>query len=116
MKLPTVLLFTFIFSYILNYLYFNSKKTAIEIVNDMGLGYNLGNVLTFNCCSNFEKLKIENEQIKNYRTIFPTRHNINKIKKYGFKTIRFQVIYINITNNNDKLISEWILMKICIVY
>ena len=108
MKLPTVLLFTFIFSYILNYLYFNSKKTAIEIVNDMGLGYNLGNVLTFNCCSNFEKLKIENEQIKNYRTIFPTRHNINKIKKYGFKTIRFQVIYINITNNNDKLISEWI--------
>ena len=108
MNLPTALLFFFIFSYILNYIYFNSKKTAIDIVNDMGLGYNLGNVLAFNCCSNFEELKIENEQIKIYGTIFPTKHNINKIKKYGFKTIRFQVIYMNITNDNDKLNSEWI--------
>ena len=107
MNLPTVLLFAFIFSYILNYIYFNSKKTAIDIVNDMGLGYNLGNVLTFNCCNNFEELKVDNDQIKIYGTIFPTKHNINKIKKYGFKTIRFQVIYINITNDNNKLNSEW---------
>jgi len=108
MKLPTVLVFAFIFSYILNYIYFNSKKTAMDIVNDMGLGYNLGNVLTYNCCSNFEELKIENEEIKIYGTIFPSKHNINKIKKYGFKTIRFQVIYMNITNDNDRLNSEWI--------
>ena len=108
MNLLTALLSVFIFSYILNYIYFNSKKTAIDIVNDMGLGYNLGNVLAFNCCSNFEELKIENEQIKIYGTIFPSKHNINKIKKYGFKTIRFQVIYLNITNDNDKLNSEWI--------
>ena len=108
MSLPTILLFVFIFSYMLNYIYFNSKKSAIDIVNDMGLGYNLGNVLTFNCCRNFEKVKLENEQIRIYGTIFPTKHLINKIKKYGFKTIRFQVIYLNITNDNDKFYSEWI--------
>ena len=106
MNLLTALLIVFIFSYILNYIYFNSKKTAIDIVNDMGLGYNFGNVLTFNCCSNFEELKIENEQIKIYGTIFPTKHNINKIKKYGFKTIRFQVTYMKITNDNGKLNSD----------
>ena len=108
MNLPILLVCAFIFSYILNYIYFNSKKTAFDIVNDMGMGYNLGNVLTFNCCSNFEELKLENEQIKNYETIFPTKHNINKIKKYGFKTIRFQVTYMKITNDNGKLNSEWI--------
>ena len=108
MNLPIILIFAFIFSYILNYIYFNSKKTAIDIVNDMGMGYNLGNVLTFNCCNNFEELKLENEQVKIYGTIFPTKHNIIKIKKYGFKTIRFQVIYTNITNDNDKLFSKWI--------
>jgi len=108
MNLPIILLFAFIVSYILNYIYFNSKKTAINIVNDMGMGYNLGNVFSFNCCSNFEELKIENEEIKIYGTIFPTKHNINRIKKYGFKTIRFQVIYMNITNDNDNLFSEWL--------
>jgi len=108
MNLPIILLFAFIVSYILNYIYFNSKKTAINIVNDMGMGYNLGNVFSFNCCCNFEELKLENEQIKIYGTIFPTKHNINKIKKYGFKTIRFQVIYMNITNDNDNLFSEWL--------
>ena len=108
MNLPILLVCAFIFSYILNYIYLNSKKTAFDIVNDMGMGYNLGNVLTFNCCSNFEELKLENEQIKNYETIFPTKHNINKIKKYGFKTIRFQVTYMKITNDNGKLNSEWI--------
>ena len=108
MKLSTVLVLAFIFSYILNYIYFNSKKTSFDIVNDMGMGYNIGNVLTFNCCSNFEELKKENEQIKIYGTLFPTKHNINKIKKYGFKTIRFQVNYTIISNNNDKHFSEWI--------
>ena len=93
------LFFTFIFLYIINYMYFNYKSSAIEIVNDMGLGYNFGNVLTFNCSCNFEELN---------GTIFPTKYNIRNIKKYGFKTIRFQMIYLDIINDTDKLNSEWI--------
>ena len=27
---------------ILNYIYLSSKKTAIQIINEMGIGYNLG--------------------------------------------------------------------------
>ena len=37
----------FIISLILNYLEFHKKKNAMEIVNDMGIGWNLGN--TFEC-------------------------------------------------------------------
>ena len=33
-----------------NYLYLNTKKSAIEIVNEMGIGYNLGN--SFDCFTN----------------------------------------------------------------
>ena len=35
------------FSLILNYLKLSSQKTAFEIVNDMGIEYNLGN--SFDC-------------------------------------------------------------------
>ena len=34
-------------SLILNYISFISKKSAIEIVNEMGMGYNLGDL--FDC-------------------------------------------------------------------
>ena len=47
---------------ILNYLSLNYKKTAIEIVNEMGIGYNLGK--TFNCCDNLMLEQFDNNQIK----------------------------------------------------
>ena len=41
---------------------FKSKKTAMEIVNDMGIGYNLGN--TYNCCFISEGDDLKMKQIK----------------------------------------------------
>ena len=96
----------FILTLVLNYLSFYSKKSAIQTVNDMGIGYNLGN--TFN---NFVSLKnnyTQDYQIKIWGTHLPTKKIISKIKKYGFKTIRFQISYSNSTDELGKVSSEWI--------
>ena len=104
MKIHIFLISLFILSVLLNYVYFSSNKTAIKIVDDMGIGYNLGK--TYNCCSSVDKESILYEQIKTWGTILPTKNMINKIKKYGFKTIRFQIIYTNLT---DIINSEWLI-------
>ena len=94
----------FILTVLLNYSYFTFNKTAIQIVDHMGIGYNLGK--TYNCCSSIDKENLLYDQIKTYGTILPTKKIINKIKKYGFKTIRFQVLYTNLT---DIINSEWLI-------
>jgi len=70
----------------------------------MRLGYNFGK--TYNCCSSVEEDNILYEQIKTLGIILPTKKMINRIKKYGFKTIRFQTLY---TNLSDIVNSEWII-------
>ena len=104
MKIHIFLFSLFILSVLLNYMYFTFNKTAIQIVDEMGIGYNLGK--TFNCCSSVGEESIFYEQIKTWGTVLPTKKMINKIKKYGFKTIRFQVYYTNLTNIIN---SEWLL-------
>ena len=101
----------FILSILLNFMYLTSNKTAIQIVDDMGIGYNLGK--TFNCCSSVDEENILYEQIKIWGTILPSEKMINKIKKYGFKTIRFQILYSNLT---DIINSEWLIRVEEIVY
>ena len=89
---PIILIIALFISLILNYMSFYSKKNAIQFVKDMGLGYNIGN--TFNCCNIFKEEN--NEEIKLWGSILPTQRIVNKIKKYGFKTLRFQIIYNNL--------------------
>ena len=101
-----ILLIFYIFSLLLNYITFNSKKTALQLVNDMGIAYNLGN--TFNCCNIIEEQNSENEDIKLFGTTLPTKKLLKEIRKSGFKTIRFQVLYTNYIFNNSKINSEWI--------
>ncbi len=104
--LHIILIFIFVFSLLLNYLSFNYKWNAIQLVNDMGIGYNLGN--TYNCCNIIEEKYSENEEIKILGVTLPTKNILKEIKKNGFKTIRFQVIYNNYIYNNGKIHSEWI--------
>jgi len=101
-----ILLLIYIFTLLLNYITFNSKKTALQFVNDMGIGYNLGQ--TFNCCNTIEKGNLENEEMKLFGIILPTKNLLKEIKKNGFKTIRFQVLYSNYIYNNSNINSEWI--------
>ena len=105
-SLHIILIIILIFSLVFNYLSFKSNKTAIQLVNDMGIGYNLGN--TFNCCNTIEEKNSENEEIKLLGTTLPTKNLLKEIRKNGFKTIRFQVLYTNYIFNNNKINSEWI--------
>ena len=91
--LHIILLLIFFISLILDYLSFNSRKTALQLVNDMGIGYNLGN--TYNCCDILEEKDSGYEEIKFWGTIFPTKNILKEIRKNGFKTIRFQILYTN---------------------
>jgi endoglucanase len=104
-NLHIILITILVFSLILDYLSFNSKKSAIQLVNDMGIGYNLGN--TFNCCK-IEKKNSENEEIKLLGTNLLTKNKLKEIRKNGFKTIRFQILYNNYIYNNDKINFELI--------
>ena len=88
----------------LNYIYLNRKKTAIEIVNEMGIGYNLGNV--FDCFTN-EKINSINELITSKGNPVPTKKTIMSIKKYGFKTIRFPITWLNFIDEKGIINSEW---------
>ena len=74
----------------------------------MGIGYNLGNTYNYSDSLGYES--IENYEIKTWGTILPTKKIINKIKKSGFKTIRFQVKYLNYTNEISIINSEWIIL------
>ena len=91
-------------SLIIDYIYFSINKTAIQLVDEMGLGYNFGK--TYNCCSSVNEERNLYEEIKIWGTALPTKKEIKKIKKYGFKTIRFQILYTNLT---DIINSEWLI-------
>jgi len=99
-----ILINILVFSLIFNYLSFSSEKSAVQFVNDMGIGYNLGN--TYNCCNIIDE-NSENEEIELLGATLPTKDILKGIKKNGFKTIRFQILYTNNTYNNSKINPEW---------
>jgi len=104
--LYSILVTICIVSLTLDYLSFYYKYSAIEVVNDMGIGYNLGN--TYNYSDDLGNDSVENFEIKAWGTILPTKKMITRIKKNGFKTIRFQVKYMNYTNEISTINIEWI--------
>ena len=75
----------FIVSLMLDYLSFYHKYSVLEIVNYMGIGYNLGN--TYNYSEDLGNASIENYEIKTWGTILPTKKIINKIKKMVLKQL-----------------------------
>ena len=96
-----LLIILFFFSLLLNYVSFYSKKTAIETVNDMGLGYNMGKVFNY-----FNDSENESTQ---YNLLLSSRKIITRIKKYGFKTIRYEFNYDYLPKDNKSNIkSDWI--------
>ena len=104
-RLTLILFFIFLLSLVLNYISLTYKKTAMEIVNEMGIGYNLGNI--FDCYD--KKIEITNpiDQITLYGNSFPTKQMISSIKKSGFKTIRFPVTWINFIDDYGNINSDW---------
>ena len=103
--LTILLIIFFFFSALLTFLNENTKMTAMQIVNDMGIGINLGN--NFDCYSSFEEIKNPDDQITLWGNSVPTKTMIQKIKKYKFKTIRFPITWKHFIGNNNKVNSEW---------
>ena len=106
--LSTILISALILSLFLSYQSnLPIQKSAIEIVNEMGFGYNLAN--SFDCYNNSMEINNPNEQITLLGNPIPTQKMINNIKKNGFKTIRFPVTWANFIDNLGNVNPQWML-------
>ena len=85
-----------------------SSKNSFEIVQDMGIGYNLGN--TFDSFDFITEINTPKEQITLMGNILPTKNMIKKIKRYGFKTIRFLVTWIFFIDDYGNINSDWMIL------
>ena len=102
-----ILIFVFLSSIILSLLSLDSKMTAMELVKNMGLGYNFAN--TFECYNQFQEIKTPEEQITLWGNAVPTKLMIKNIKKSGFKTIRLPITWINFIDKMGNIDLSWIL-------
>jgi len=100
-----LLIIAFIFSLLINYLYLISKKSATDIVNDIGIGYSLGNL--FDCYSTSEEIKTPDEQITLWGNSPPNKQLINFLKRSGFKTIRFPITWMHFMDESGKVNPLW---------
>ena len=103
--LPVILMGSFIISLILSLMSVYSKKSSMEIVNEMGIGYNLGNL--FECDSDIEKIITPNDQITLLKNTIPTKKMITSIKKSGFKTIRFPITWTHFIDDYGNINPDW---------
>ena len=92
-------------SLILDYLYMLKKENSLDIVRKMGIGYNLAN--TFDSFSYYTDLETPDEQIELNGNIVPNKEMIKRLKKYGFKTIRFPVTWMYFIDEEGNIESEW---------
>ena len=89
----------------LHYIYLSYKKSSIEIINELGNGYNLGNL--FDCYDKDVEIKNPIDQITLCGNLFPTKKMISSIKKSGFNTIRFPVTWINFIDKSGYINIDW---------
>lgn len=100
-----ILILCFMLSILLSFLSFNSRMTAMQIVNNMGIGWNLAN--SFDCYNEYQKIKSPDEQITLWGNTIPKKEIFKRIKKYGFKTVRFPVTWMNFMEDSGKVNNEW---------
>ena len=105
-NLNIILIIVFLFSLLLTFLSFDSKMTSIQLVKDMGIGYNFAN--TFECYNKFQEINTPEEQITLWGNIVPSKKMIKNLKKYGFKTIRLPITWINFIDQLGNIDSNWI--------
>ena len=106
--LPITFFIVSILSLLITFSSIKPKKTPMEIVNDMGIGYNLGN--TFENYNVSGTINNPYSQITLYGNDYPTKKLFSKIKKYGFKTIRLPVTWLHFIDNNGNINPEWLIL------
>jgi endoglucanase len=104
---PIILPTVFIILLMLDYLKNLTTKTSLQIVNEMGIGYNLGH--SFDSYLYSKNITNPNDAITLLGNPIPTKKLIVNIKKYGFKTIRLPVTWIYFIDQFGNINPEWIL-------
>ena len=99
------LIIVFGISLLITILSISIKTTAMDIVNNMGMGWNLAN--TFDCYSDYKEIKTPDEQITLWGNNVPTKELLIKLKKYGFKTILFPVTWFHFMDEVGNVNPEW---------
>jgi len=107
--LPYILITIIFFALIFSYLSMISYKNSLETIKDMGIGYNLGNLFDSFSIYDIEEINTPEDQITLNGNIFPTKNMIKKLKKYGFKTIRFPVTWMYFIDEYGNVDSNWML-------
>ena len=93
-------------SILIDYLSIKIKKNAIQIVNDMGIGWTLAH--SFECYSYETKIMTDpDEQLKLYGNEVPTKQLIISIKKSGFKTIRIPITWMHFMDESGTINPIW---------
>jgi len=104
--LTFVLLFVICISILIDYLSIKIKKNAFQIVEDMGIGWNLAN--SFECYSSeIKTMTNPDQQIKLYGNELPTKQIFPSIKKYGFKTVRVPITWMHFMDESGKVNPVW---------
>ena len=106
-QLPIILITIFFCLNILSYLSLIFKRSSLEIVNDMGIGWSLSN--TFDSYGIGINITYPDEQITLWGNTVPTKDLFKKIKKFGFKTIRFPVTWMHFMNEGGIVNPVWML-------
>ena len=106
-RFPIILPTVFIILLMLDYLKNLTQKTSLQIVNEMGIGYNLGH--SFDSYLDSKKINNPNDAITLLGNPIPTKKLITNIKKYGFKAIRLPVTWIYFIDQFGNINPEWIL-------
>ena len=104
--LPLIFLFVICISILIDYFSIKIKKSAIQIVQDMGIGWALTN--SFECYNPYVKVMTNpDDQLKLYGNEVPTKQLITSIKKYGFKTIRMPVTWMHFMDESGTINPVW---------
>lgn len=84
---------------------FDTKITAMELVEDMRVGFNLGNTLDAFSSNSISDAGLSSETSWGNPTT--TKKMITAIKKEGFNTIRIPVTWHNHLDSNYKVNADW---------
>ena len=104
--LPLILLFVICISILIDYLSIKIKKNAFQIVEDMGIGWNLANSFD---CANIEIKTMTNpdQQLTLFGNEVPTKQIFTSIKKYGFKTVRIPITWTHFMDESGTVNPVW---------
>ena len=104
--LPFLLIFIVCISILIDYLSIKIKKSAIQTVEDMGIGWTLAD--SFECYSSEIKIMTDPDyQITLYGNVVPTKQLITSIKKSGFKTIRVPITWMHFMDESGTINPVW---------